>query len=261
MTPPNNHAPISPCHSQVAATAVIIGRAGSKGLPGKNAKLLINRPLVAYTIEHALASEHVNRILVSSDCPQIKDAARQYANVEIVDRPTHLASDTAPIDSAARHAIEHSQDTSEIIVILYANVPLRPKDLIDRAVEFLVTTGADSAQSYATVGKYHPYWESSINDADGKVTPFIENTIYRRQDLPPLFIPDGGVIAVTRTALMTVIPDQPHAFLGTDRRAIKTEPGEVIDIDSPIDLMVAEAILKSRRSENSTHQPQPAGAT
>jgi len=265
MTPLKHHSPTSSIHAQDtrSATAVIIGRAGSKGLPGKNAKHLLGRPLIEYTIEHTLASKHVKRILVSTDCSQIKNAARQFANVEIIDRPAHLASDTATVDSAVRHAIENSKDTSEIIVILYANIPLRPDRLIDRAIERLAKSGADSVQSYAPVGKYHPYWESGINETDGNVIPFFENTVYRRQDLPPLFIPDGGVIAVTRTSLMTVIPDQPHAFLGTDRRAIKTEPGEVVDIDSPIDLMVAEAILRSRAIENSTPhtQPQPAGAT
>ena len=74
---------------------------------------------------------------------------------------------------------------------------------------------------------------------------YVENTVYRRQDLPPIFLPDGGVIAVTRNALMTIDPDQPHAFLGTDRRGVRTPYGAVIDIDTPADLRVAAAILET----------------
>src|SRR5690606_15031766 len=93
--------------------------------------------------------------------------------------------------------------------------------------------------------------------------------VYRRQSLPPAHIPDGGVIALTRRALMLQasgvvrqasepVPltcsevsaaqgaDNPHAFLGADRRAITTAPGEAIDIDSPTDLLVADAILRQR---------------
>ena len=59
-----------------------------------------------------------------------------------------------------------------------------------------------------------------------------------------MWFPDGGVIALTRDSLFTVDPDAPHAFLGSDRRGIQTAPGEVIDVDDEIDLMVAEAILQ-----------------
>ena len=109
-------------------------------------------------------------------------------------------------------------------------------------------TGADSVQSYYRVGKTHPFWMSRLDD-HGHVSQFIENRIYRRQELPSLFMPDGGVIAVRRASLFTVREGEPHAFFGRDRRGIETREGEVIDVDTALDLAVAEAILSARERE------------
>ena len=129
-------------------------------------------------------------------------------------------------------------------MILYANVPIRPHDLIDRAVEHLMDTEADSVQSYEPVGKRHPWWMISLNESS-QVTPWKRNNVYRRQDLPPAYFPDGGVIALRREALFTVDPESPHAFLGRDRQGIVNNIGDVIDVDDEIDLIVAEAKLQS----------------
>jgi CMP-N-acetylneuraminic acid synthetase len=163
----------------------------------------------------------------------------------VVLRPAALASDTATVDSAVRHAVESLAAGEGIVVILYGNVPVRPADLADRAVARLVETGADSVQSYYRVGKTHPYWMSRLDGA-GRVAQFVENRIYRRQELPPLFMPDGGVIAVRRESLFDVREGEPHAFFGRDRRGIETAEGEVVDVDTAVDLAVAEAILAAQ---------------
>ncbi|MFG0331281.1 MAG: cytidylyltransferase domain-containing protein [Phycisphaerales bacterium] len=229
----------------VSVTAVIIGRAGSKGLPGKNAMALLGRPMVSYSIEAARESEAVTRLIVSTDCAEMRRAAEREG-VEVIQRPESLATDSATVDAAVRHAVE--SDNAPFVVILYANAPVRPRGLIDRAVRMLIESRADSVQSYAGVGKYHPYWESRI-DEEGRVTPFIENQVYRRQDLPPLFIPDGGVIVVRREALLNAEPSEPHSFLGRDRRGILNEPGAVVDIDTKADLVLAEIRLREHSAE------------
>ncbi|MHC4274057.1 MAG: N-acetylneuraminate synthase family protein [Planctomycetota bacterium] len=221
--------------------AVVIGRAGSKGLPGKNTRALAGRPLVCHTIEAALAAETVDRAVVSTDGDDIAAAAASMS-VAVVRRPPELATDTATVASAVRHAVETAGDNEPIIVILYANVPIRPPGLIDRAVGALCETGADSVQSYTDGGKHHPCWMVSL-DGDQRVHPFTPGTIDRRQDLPKLLIPDGGVIAVTRASLLAGRPDDPHAFLGADRRGLETAPGSVVDIDTPADLRLAEVAL------------------
>lgn len=227
--------------------AVIIGRAGSKGLPGKNALWLAGKPMICHTIDDALAAETVDHVIVSTDGDAIAEAAESIG-VEVVRRPAALASDTATVDSAVRHAVETIQSRAAIIVILYANVPVRPDDLIDRAVRELIATGADSVQSYSDVGKHHPYWMVTLDDSH-RVRQHVPNTVYRRQDLPKLFLPDGGVIAVTRPSLFTVVEGQPHAFLGNDRRGIISPYGSVMDVDGAIDMRVAEALLSAANAQ------------
>jgi N-acylneuraminate cytidylyltransferase len=230
--------------SDRGALAVVIGRAGSKGLPRKNALPVAGVPMIARTIRFARASRSIGRVVVSTDGDEIAAIARDEG-AEVVLRPAALASDTATVDSAVRHAVESLAAGEGIVVILNGNVPVRPADLADRAVARLVETGADSVQSYYRVGKTHPYWMSRLDGA-GRVAQFVENRIYRRQELPPLFMPDGGVIAVRRESLFDVREGEPHAFFGRDRRGIETAEGEVVDVDTAVDLAVAEAILAAQ---------------
>ena len=208
------------------ATAIILARAGSKGVPGKNTRDIAGRPCIAWTIEHAQRAGSVGLVAVSSDDPRALDIARSMGALAL-DRSPALATDTARIDDAAREAVlqiergqavprrPHDQSPSQReglgvgslgaalqqtvppanspIVILYANVPIRPAGLIDRAVELLVRTGCDSVQSYQPVGKHHPWWTARVGD-DGAVRPWegdiLNHAVFRRQDLPPAFIPD-----------------------------------------------------------------------
>ncbi|MEM9418665.1 MAG: acylneuraminate cytidylyltransferase family protein [Planctomycetota bacterium] len=231
------------------ALAVILARAGSKGLPHKNQLPVAGKPCLAWTIEHALETVSLERILLSTDSNEMSQIGR-HLGVEVVTRPYEFAHDTATVDAAARHAVTSIIGNHEHIVILYGNVPVRPDDLTQRALDKLVETGCDSVQSVCPVGKNHPYWMKSITGENDDVMEAYEpNSIYRRQDLPPLYQLDGGVIAVTRDSLFTIDPANPHAFLGEDRRVVVTKPGEVVDIDEAKDLIVAEATLKLQAEE------------
>lgn len=231
------------------AIAIILARAGSKGVPGKNTAPIAGKPCIAWTIDYALASERIDRIAVSSDDLGIKDLARSRG-LTVIDRPANLATDTARVDDAARHAIESlgAKKPDTPIFILYANIPVRPAGLIEKALETL--PGADSVQSYQPVGKNHPWWTARIDPKTGDVRPWegevLNHNIFRRQELPPAFIPDGGILLVTRRALFLEVPGivpGPHAFFGKSRRGI-VSPGPVIDIDTRIDALVADAMLR-----------------
>jgi N-acylneuraminate cytidylyltransferase len=244
------------------ATAIILARAGSKGVPGKNTADIAGRPCVAWSILAARSAARVASIAVSSDSERVLALAREHGAVPI-QRPPDLAHDTARIDDAARHAVETldrapgapDPDERDAFVLLYANVPIRPEGLIDRALDLLEHSGADSVQSYTGVGKHHPWWTARL-DADSRVGPWegdtLNHAVFRRQDLPPAWIPDGGVIALTRRALflrVPGVPPGPHAFFGLDRRAVTSEPGSVVDIDTPEDLEIARLRLARRAAD------------
>lgn len=236
------------------AVGIILARGGSKGLPGKNSASVAGRPCVAWTIDAAQGAGAVGRVIVSSDDERVNAIASEHG-CEVIERPSELASDTATIDDAARHAYEAIGSPDVPIVILYANVPVRPESLIDDAVKLLIDTGCDSVQSYARVGKHHPWWTVRVGE-DGGVKPWEGRVLYhncfRRQDLPEAMVPDGGVIAVRPDALMRRLgaPEGPHCFLGVDRRGVVTGEGEVIDIDSRIDRLVADAVLREREAQH-----------
>lgn len=247
------------------AVAVILARAGSKGLPHKNALLVGGRPCIVWSIDQAKGASRVSTVAVSTDGAALAEIARAEG-VPVVVRPADLAGDSATVDAAARHAVEQLESgrgdglarripISDLdpVVILYGNVPVRPAGLIDRAVEMLVRTGCDSVQSYAAVGKHHPWWTARLDPANGSVRAWegdvLNHGVFRRQDLPPAYIPDGGIIVVTRRALFCEIdgvPDGPHRFFGHDRRGVLNREGAVVDIDTRIDLLVADAVLREQ---------------
>ena len=230
---------------------IILARAGSKGLPGKCTRDLLGKPLIQYTLDHAAASRRLTAIVLTTDAATAKEIARR-GGVEVVDRPAELATDTATVDAAARHAVEtwerRHRAAVDVVVLLYGNIPVRRGDLIDRAIDQLMETGADSVRSVAPVGKHHPDW---LHRLDGdRMVQFRPNSIYRRQDLEPLYYHDGAVAAVTRRALFDALntPEDHQAFLGRDRRALIQRVDEAVDIDEPFDLYVAEAILRAQQN-------------
>jgi CMP-N-acetylneuraminic acid synthetase len=152
----------------------------------------------------------------------------------------------------------HAMDTVErgskyhadALVVLYGNVPVRGAGVIDRAVEMLAETGCDSVRSFCPVGKWHPAWMSRMRD--GRVIALQAGSIHRRQDLEPIFLHDGAVVAVSRDSMLRgrLSPGDPHAFFGVDRRGIETDPGETVEIDQRRDLYWAEAVLRETTASN-----------
>jgi N,N'-diacetyllegionaminate synthase len=235
---------------------VILARAGSKGLPGKCVRPVRGRPLIEYTIDHALAARRLSAVVLSSDSAPAQDIARRRG-VEIVERPAELATDTASVDAAARHAVEAWERRHErrvdAVALLYGNVPHRAPGALDHGIEHLARSGGSSVRSVAPIGKHHPDW---LHRLDGdRMTQFRPNSISRRQDLEPLYYHDGALLVVTRQALFDALhtPGDGQAFLGPDRRAIILRPEDAVDVDEPFDLALAEAALRFRET-------QPGGA-
>jgi len=228
--------------------AIIPARAGSRGVPDKNILALLDKPVISYTIEAAQAARLVDRIVVTTDEPRIQPICSEYG-VTLIERPGELADNAARMDDVMRHACRAMQQEfqyqPDLVVLLYANIPVRAEGIIDKAINHLCQTGADSVQTVAPVGKYHPYWLYQL-DGD-KAGKYIDNNIYRRQELPALYAIDSSVAVVTFQALMNAQGcDDPHAFWGRDRRAIVQQGHETVDIDDPRDFFLAEAVLREK---------------
>ncbi len=246
----------------MGALAIILARAGSKGAPGKNWRAIAGRPCVAWTIDAAKRAMEVgvvDRIALSTDGAELQRIGFD-AGIVVVARPPELADDGATVDDAARHALNLLDGGvggvggvgGDPIVLLYGNVPVRPPGLIERCLGLMAETGCDSVQSYAPVGRHHPWWTAVVGaESEGaRVRAWegetLNHGVYRRQNLPPAHFPDGGALVVSRRALrleIAGVAPGPHAFLGLDRRGVVNPEGSVVDIDNEIDLLVAEATL------------------
>jgi CMP-N,N'-diacetyllegionaminic acid synthase len=240
--------------------AVILARAGSKGLPDKCVLPLCGRPVLAYTIGHAQQSGCVDAVVLTTDSERAAAIGRA-AGIHVVDRPAELAADAVPVAAAVRHAVQwYERQTGhrcDVVVVLYGNVPVRADGIIGRCVEHLVATGCDSVRTVAAVTKQHPDW---IHRLDGdRLTQFRPNSIDRRQDLEPLYYHDGAVVVVRREGLFGPGADgDPHAFFGSDRRAVVQGEEETVDIDTRADLCRAEAMIRIR-NEAAFSQPPTGG--
>lgn len=232
--------------------AVIIARAGSAGLRNKHLLPLVGKPVIQYTFEQARASRCITRTVVSTDSTDVRKLAEREF-FETIARPDELATADASVQDVLLHALKTVEDRSDFhadaIALLYGNVPVRGRDVIDRAIDVLRDTQCDSVRSFCPVGKWHPAWMARIEGSENdRVIPLQQASIHRRQDLTPLFLHDGAIVAISRKSLLRgqQFPDDPHAFFGVDRRAILTEMGETIEIDHQRDLYWAEAALRER---------------
>lgn len=229
---------------------IILARSGSLGLKNKHLLPLLGRPVIEYTFDHARDSSLLSRVVVTTDCPAVRTAARREM-IETIDRPAELATADASVQATCIHALESVESRSsfraDAIVVLYGNVPVRPPNVIDRAIDKLIETRCDSVRSLTPVGKWHPAWMHRLGN-DDTMQPLHAGSIHRRQDLEPVYLHDGAAIAVTRESMLRgkVAPQDPHAFFGVDRRGIVSDMDQTVEIDHQRDLYWAEAVLRER---------------
>ena len=174
--------------------ALIIGRAGSTGFPGKNIRPIVGRPLVAYPILAAQNSKLVDRVYVSTDSPEIMEIGRQY-RAELIERPDYLATKQALSQDAFKHGYETineliKPEKLEMIVLLFANGATITPGLIDKGIETLrANPGLDSAVTVSQYNMWSPLRAHKIEN--GRLLPFFDSGIFERANCDRDF--QGGV--------------------------------------------------------------------
>jgi CMP-N-acetylneuraminic acid synthetase len=223
--------------------AIIPARGGSKGIPRKNMQLLRGKPLISYSIHAALQSHTIQKTVVSTDDESIACAARQYGAEVPFLRPLHLSTDTATSVSVLQHAVRYladkEEDPADIIVCLQPTSPLRSAEDIDQAVTLCLSTGADSVVSLCPA-EHHPYWMKTV--VGNRVYPLMEvddEKYPRRQDLPPVYQLNGAVYVTRRRILL-----EEDRLLGGNTLAYVMPRERSVDIDTPIDLKLAELLMQ-----------------
>jgi len=229
---------------------LVTARGGSKGIPRKNILPLAGKPLVQYACQCGVASRWIDRTIVSTDCDQIADAARQAGAETPFVRPTHLAGDDTPSLDVVLHALdwlqEHESWRPAYVVLLQPTAPLRTAFHVDEAIERLLAVGGDSLVSVARVASHnHPDWQLEMHD--GCLVRFggrpLASIPTRRQLLSPTFVRNGAIYIVRRDII------QQRRSLYGDRPVAYEMPSELsVNIDTPEDWRLAEARLAARRT-------------
>jgi len=225
---------------------VTCARGGSKGVPGKNIRLIAGKPLLAYTIEEALKSKLIDRYIVSTDNEEIAEVARKYgAEVPFV-RPARLAQDDTPTLDVLLHALKFCDGDGtggyHAVADLRATNPLKTVEDIDGAIGKLFSADADCVVGVCRLEDHHPARiKRIINDA---LVDFWPETSGNRQDLKPAaYIRNGSIYVSWATALMQGI----H-FMGSDKiRPWVMPPERSVNVDCELDILLIEAILKGRQ--------------
>lgn len=222
--------------------AIIPARGGSKGLPGKNIKLLNGKPLIAYTIEAALESKSISRIIVNTDNVEIANVAKKFGAEVPFMRPEELADDTAKSIDVYNYTINRleEEENTEIneIIVLQPTSPLRTAKHIDEAINLFHEKKADSVISYCR--EDHPiFWHKFITDEGKFEDIFEQNYLKNRQEIRPTYFPNGAIYIFRTNILLQsrYYTQKSYAYLMQKKCSI--------DIDSLEDFEYTQWIMKN----------------
>lgn len=225
-------------------SAIIPARGGSKGLPGKNTKLLCGIPLIMYTVEAAIESQCFDNVYVSTDDSATKKIC-QKAGITIIDRPPELATDDTSSQDVVRHVLNISEKNDgipEYVMLLQPTSPFRKFYHIQESVSLFLSSESNSCISVCKA-PHHPY--KALTLSEGFLhSMFNPEMLHRpRQSLPEAFQQNGAIYIVKTGQFLesnsfSIYPTLPYLMTLEDS----------IDIDTLFDFNVAEYLMKTKIS-------------
>jgi len=225
--------------------ALIPARGGSKGLPRKNIKPLLGKPLIAWTIEQAKASKYIDKVVVSTDDEEIAEVAKKYGAEVPFLRPKELATDEARGIDVVLHGIGYFKSlygTDFIFVYLQPTSPLRRSEDIDNAIEELFSNPKAKAIISVCEVEHHPLWTGVLPE-DKCLANFINKEVAdkNRQELPKYYRINGAIYLGFADYI-----ENNKSFFGENTYAYVMPVERSIDVDNIVDFKLAELILKER---------------
>jgi CMP-N-acetylneuraminic acid synthetase len=228
--------------------ALIPARGGSKGLPGKNIKPLFGKPLIGWTIEQALRSRLLDRVVVSTDDKAIAETAVKYGAEVPCLRPPGLARDNSRVVDVVLHVLDLFEKRGEkydYLLLLEPTSPLRKKGDIDRAVRTLVDAGAraDSLVSVGEIALEHPAYAKTIG-RNKFIKPYCPDisSAGNRQGLAKAYFP-YGVVYLSKVPFIR----KRGQVYGGKILPLFIERWQNYEINDALDLKCVETIFKEMR--------------
>lgn len=226
--------------------AIIPARGGSKGLPGKNIRPLLGKPLIAWSIEHAKNSEFVDEIFISTDSKDIADVAEMYG-VRVPElRPAELAVDTAPSSAFIEYTINKYQKEGRIFdyfILLEPTSPLRETSDVDQSIKQLIDNPCyDSIVGVCKAEDVHPAFMVKVG-SKGELVPYEDSMkTLRRQDLPDVFYFEGTIYVSKCSAFI-----EKKSFYHDSTMPYVVPKWKAPEVDDIIDFVTIEAIMKAKQ--------------
>lgn len=221
--------------------AIIPARGGSKGIPNKNITNLCGKPLIAYSILAAQASQYIDDIIVSTDSEQIRDTSVEYgASVPFL-RPAALASDTSKTIDCMIYTINELKKQGQhydCIVLLQPTQPIRKEGMVDEAISLLLDSTEDSLVSVTAVTE-HPILMRTITKEGPLKSLLPMSSTVRRQDFPNVYRVNGSIYINRINSHFNS-----STSLNDNLLPYFMEESYSVDIDSYEDLKKAETILQ-----------------
>ena len=230
--------------------AIIPARGGSKGVPGKNIKLLAEKTLLQYTTEVALSSKLISKVVLSSDDKEIIKIGKNLGVTTPFIRPGNLSEDNSPTLPVIQHALQFYKDLDEkfdAICLLQITSPFRSVEFLDRAIKKFIEKETDSLISVQKVPhEYNPHWTFE-KDIKGnlKIATGENKIINRRQDLPTTYHRDGSIYL---TKVDTILMD--NSLYGETISFIESPKEFYVNIDTEEDWNKAEEIINKNKTNS-----------
>jgi CMP-N,N'-diacetyllegionaminic acid synthase len=226
-------------HSTLECVALIPGRAGSKGIPGKNLRMLGEKPLIVWSIEAALNTPSITRVIVSTDGDEIAEVSGSHG-AEVIMRPAELSGDDASSESALLHALDclllSREKDPDLVVFLQPTSPLRRKQDVQQAIEALLAHNADSLFSARRIEGF--VWRQE----GGELSPVQHDPQKRkrRQELNHTTFEENGSIYVFQPWVLRTLKNR----LGGKIAVYQMDIFHSLQVDRPEDLDLMEQIVR-----------------
>lgn len=225
--------------------AIIPARGGSKGLPGKNIRPLMGKPLIAWSIEHAQKSKYIDEIFISTDSREIADVAEKYGAPCPELRPEYLASDKSPSSEFIVYTLNkyiNEGKSFDYFILLEPTSPLRDVEDVDRSIEMIVDNPEnDSIVGVAMSGTIHPSYMVTVNN-EGRLQPYAPGErAHRRQDLPKVYFFEGSVYVSKVSAFL-----EKRSFYHDKTLPYIVPEWKSHEVDDIVDFNIIETIMKMK---------------
>lgn len=219
--------------------AIIPARGGSKGVPRKNVKKLCGKPLIAWTIEEALKSKYIDKLVVSTEDEEIAQISKEYGS-QVIKRPIELANDNSSVNDTVSSVLNFLKSNEgyepSLILLLQCTSPFRKARHIDEAIYKLSVSNAYSVVS--VVKEENPIWWTKVIKENHYIEDYIEfdRKKYKvRQDFPELYRLNGAIYIVKAEEFY-----KNSSLDVSNTIAYEMNKLDSIDIDNEIDFLFSE---------------------